>query len=81
MGQVFALAKTYIDLPPSEIEKLLESPIHEVRVCGPSIMDKQARCGARRNCTWASEAQSALSHPHRADEVSTEKPQAASAPA
>ena len=31
MGQVFALAKEFIDMPPEDIEKLLESPIHEVR--------------------------------------------------
>jgi hypothetical protein len=43
MGQVFALAKEFIGLPPDEIEKLLESPIHEVRAGGLSIMDKQAR--------------------------------------
>lgn len=43
MGQVFALAKEFIDMPPSEIEKLLESPIHEVRAGALSIMDKQAR--------------------------------------
>jgi DNA alkylation repair enzyme len=46
MGQVFALAKEFIEMPPDEIEKLLESPIHEVRAGGLSIMDKQAR-GAR----------------------------------
>jgi 3-methyladenine DNA glycosylase AlkD len=43
MGQVFALAKEFIDMPISEIEKLLESPIHEVRVGAVSIMDWQAR--------------------------------------
>jgi hypothetical protein len=43
MGQVFALAKVFIEMPPDEIEKLLESPIHEVRAGGLSIMDKQAR--------------------------------------
>lgn len=43
MGQVFALAKEFIDMPPGEIEKLLESPIHEVRAGALSIMDKQAR--------------------------------------
>jgi hypothetical protein len=43
MGQVFALAKEFIELPPGEIEKLLDSPIHEVRAGGLSIMDKQAR--------------------------------------
>jgi hypothetical protein len=31
MGQVFALAKEFIDMPPEDIEKVLESPIHEVR--------------------------------------------------
>jgi hypothetical protein len=43
MGQVFALAKEFIDMPPGEIEKLLESPNHEVRVGAVSIMDWQAR--------------------------------------
>ena len=42
MGHVFALAKEFIEMPPSEIEKLLESPIHEVRAGGCSIMGKQA---------------------------------------
>lgn len=42
MGQVFALAAAFIDLPPAEIEKLLESPIHEVRAGGCSIMGKLA---------------------------------------
>jgi 3-methyladenine DNA glycosylase AlkD len=43
MGQVFALAKEFIELPPAELERLLESPIHEVRAGALSIMDKQAR--------------------------------------
>jgi 3-methyladenine DNA glycosylase AlkD len=43
MGRLFALAKEFIQMPPSEIEKLLESPIHEVRAGACSIMDKQAR--------------------------------------
>lgn len=43
MGQVFALAKEFIDLPLDAIETLLESPIHEVRVGGVSVMDWQAR--------------------------------------
>jgi 3-methyladenine DNA glycosylase AlkD len=42
MGQVFALAKEFIDMSPSEIEILLESPIHEVRAGALSIMGKQA---------------------------------------
>lgn len=43
MGQIFALAKEFMEMPPSEIEKLLESQIHEVRVGAVSIMDWQAR--------------------------------------
>jgi 3-methyladenine DNA glycosylase AlkD len=43
MGQIFALAKEFMEMPPKEIEKLLESPIHEVRVGAVSIMDWQAR--------------------------------------
>src|SRR5829696_10328274 len=43
MGQVFALAKEFITITPDEIEKLLESKIHEVRAGACSIMDKQAR--------------------------------------
>jgi 3-methyladenine DNA glycosylase AlkD len=43
MGQVFALAKEHIDMPPVEIEKLLESPVHELRAGAMSIMDKQGR--------------------------------------
>jgi len=43
MGQVFALAKEFMDMPPDEIEKLLESPAHEVRAGAVSIMDWQAR--------------------------------------
>jgi 3-methyladenine DNA glycosylase AlkD len=43
MGQIFTLAKEFIETPPDEIEKLLESPIHEVRVGAVSIMDWQAR--------------------------------------
>lgn len=43
MGQVFALAKEFIEMPPREIEKLLESEIHEARAGAVSIMDWQAR--------------------------------------
>lgn len=43
MGRVFALAKEFIAMPPVEIEKLLESPIHDVRAGAVSIMDWQAR--------------------------------------
>src|SRR5215216_1345343 len=43
MGQVFALAKEFIEMPLGEVERLLESPIHKARVGAVSIMDFQAR--------------------------------------
>jgi 3-methyladenine DNA glycosylase AlkD len=43
MGQVFALAKEFISMPLDEVEKMLGSPIHEMRVGAVSIMDFQAR--------------------------------------
>ena len=43
MGQVFALAKEFIDMSLPEVETMLESPIHEMRVGAVSIMDFQAR--------------------------------------
>jgi 3-methyladenine DNA glycosylase AlkD len=43
MRQVFALAKEFMNMPPSEIETLLEHDIHEARVGAVSIMDFQAR--------------------------------------
>lgn len=43
MGQVFALSKEFLAMTPAEIEKLLDSPIHEVRAGAMSIMDKQGR--------------------------------------
>ncbi len=43
MGRIFALAKEDIGMEPGQIERLLESPVHEVRVGAVSIMDWQAR--------------------------------------
>lgn len=43
MGKVFALAKEFMGMSLDEIEKLLESPIHEGRVGAVSIMDFEAR--------------------------------------
>lgn len=43
MGQVFALAKEYMMMPLDEVETMLESPFHEMRVGAASIMDFQAR--------------------------------------
>lgn len=43
MGDVFALAKEFKNLSLEEVEKLLESPIHEIRVGAVSIMDFKVR--------------------------------------
>lgn len=43
MGQLFALAKEYHAMPIREIEKLLESDLHEARAGAVSIMDKASR--------------------------------------
>ncbi len=43
MGTLFALAKEFSGMPITEIEKLLESPIHEIRAGAISIMDKESR--------------------------------------
>lgn len=43
MGQLFSLAKEFEGMPLKEIEKLLESPIHEARAGAVSIMDKESR--------------------------------------
>ena len=43
MGQVFALAKEFMDMSLDEVETMLKSPIHEMRVGAVSIMDFQAR--------------------------------------
>lgn len=43
MGKLFALAKEFSEMPLAEIEKLLESPIHEARAGALSIMAQQAR--------------------------------------
>lgn len=42
MGDVFNTAKEFIDMPVAEIEKLMESSIHEVRAGAMSIMGKSA---------------------------------------
>ena len=43
MGTLFAIAKEFGEMPIKEIEKLLESPIHEVRAGAVSVMDKASR--------------------------------------
>jgi hypothetical protein len=51
MGSIFELAKDFVDMPVSEIEKLIESPIHEIRAGAMSIMGQSAKskgCTAER---------------------------------
>lgn len=43
MGEVFALAKASVDADLAQIEELLESTVHEMRVGAVSVMDFQAR--------------------------------------
>lgn len=43
MGQIFSLARELQDMAPEEIERLLDSQVHAVRVGAVSIMDFQAR--------------------------------------
>ncbi len=43
MRQIFALAKKYTSMSLTEVEVLLESPVHEHRVGAVSVMDFQAR--------------------------------------
>ena len=48
MGSIFELAKEFIDMPISEIEKLMESPIHEIRTGALSIM---GQCAKAKKCS------------------------------
>lgn len=50
MREVFALAKRFVDLDVDQIENLLDSPVHKVRVGAVSIMDFQARRRATSAC-------------------------------
>jgi len=43
MGNLFAIAKEFAGMPVAELEKLLESPVHEIRAGAVSIMDKASR--------------------------------------
>lgn len=43
MGSIFNLVKEFIEMPVPEIEKLLESPIHEMRAAGASLIDKASQ--------------------------------------
>lgn len=48
MGSIFELAKQNTDMPTAEIEKLMESPIHEVRAGALSIM---GQCAKGKKCS------------------------------
>jgi len=48
MGSIFALAKQYAEMPAAEIEKLMESPVHEVRAGALSIM---GQCAKDKKCS------------------------------
>jgi len=48
MGSIFKLAKEFADMPVGEIEKLMESPIHEVRAGAMSIM---GQCAKGKKCS------------------------------
>jgi hypothetical protein len=43
MGDVFKLGKEFAEMPVDEIERLLESPVHEVRAGAMSIMGQCAK--------------------------------------
>ncbi len=43
MGSISEVAREFVDMPVEEIEKLMESPIHEVRAGAMSIMGQSAK--------------------------------------
>ena len=43
MGMVFDIAKGHVDLPLSEVERLIDSGIYELKMVGVSILDFPAR--------------------------------------
>lgn len=47
MGSIFELGKEFSDMPVGEVEKLMESPIHEVRAGAMSIM---GQCAKGKKC-------------------------------
>ena len=48
MGSIFELGKEFRQMPVDEIEKLMESPIHEMRVGAMSIM---GQCAKGKKCS------------------------------
>jgi 3-methyladenine DNA glycosylase AlkD len=55
MGQVFALARSFLDLAESELEALLDQPVHEGRVLAVKVLALRARRGSEAERTWAYE--------------------------
>lgn len=47
MGEIFKLGKEYAQMPVDQIEMLMESPIHELRVGAMSIM---GQCAKEKKC-------------------------------
>src|SRR5688572_18140520 len=43
MGSIFELGKEFAGMPVTEIEKLMESPVHEIRAGAMSIMGQSAK--------------------------------------
>jgi 3-methyladenine DNA glycosylase AlkD len=68
MGEVFALARQFVDLPSSEIDKLLDSDVHEVRVGALSVMGKQA---IRKNTPEGLRAELFALYLRRTDRINT----------
>jgi 3-methyladenine DNA glycosylase AlkD len=50
MGSIFELAKEFVDMSVGEIEKLMESPVHEVRAGAMSIV---GQCAKGKGCSAA----------------------------
>ena len=48
MGEIFKLGKEFSDMPVGEIEKLMESPVHEIRAGAMSIM---GQCAKGKKCS------------------------------
>ena len=52
MGSIFELAKEFVDMPVSEIEKLMDNPVHEIRAGAMSVM---GQCAKGKGCAgWMS---------------------------
>lgn len=55
MGQVFALARSFLELPEIELEALLDQPVHEGRVLAVKVLALRARRGSADERSWAYE--------------------------